>query len=82
MIFILGECILLRSNKEGLLYLFIVTCYEQRIVVLIHHNLMNLIIGFCILLRKILTVNNNTFSFATISRRLYRQISAIQKESI
>jgi hypothetical protein len=24
--------------KEGLLYLFIVTCYEQRIVVLIHFS--------------------------------------------
>jgi hypothetical protein len=33
--------------------------------------LLILIIGFCILLRVILTVNNNTFCFATIDKVFY-----------
>jgi hypothetical protein len=32
------------------------------------NTVMNLIIGFCILLRVILTVNNNTFCFTTIDK--------------
>jgi hypothetical protein len=36
-----------------------------------------LIIGFCILLRVILTVNNNTFCFATIDKVFYYVVSVL-----
>jgi hypothetical protein len=37
----------------------------------------HLIIGFCILLRVILTVNNNTFCFATIDKVSYYVASVL-----
>jgi hypothetical protein len=42
---------------------------------------MSLIIGFCILLRVILTVNNKTFCFATIDKVFYYVASNIRAET-
>jgi hypothetical protein len=51
--------------------IYLVMCYLRR------HQVI-LIIGFFILLRVILTVNNNTFCFATIDKVFYYVASVLK----
>jgi hypothetical protein len=68
-------------RKSWMFFLTYLILCHARIVTLCKHYL-RLIIGLCILLRVILTVNNNTFCFATIDKVFYCVASVLTRPNI